>query len=348
MAWSELAEAEDAIRADVFDSAFFSANVEDCRLLADMRDFLAASADAEAGKTREAFVKTFQERLGGDITSTGGKITDISSTRRLELIFDTQTARLAGRLRMASVLAGASVAPYAELYRAEPRREPRDWPARWRACGGELYNGRMIAPIASDIWLRISAFGDPYPPFDFNSGMSVRSILSAEAEALGIKGTAATPPVDTTVEAQKEMVAAPTVDVADVRGMDDDSAKTLSEAVSTLGVVALLGGVLVRVGKSALSTGSEAHSVAVSATTAARVLSGQRIKAWTFSRALSAEECAVAAATVATPSSISARGTVADVRRTPNTGAQSILVRANLKEGVGDVFSVSLEGIAVA
>jgi hypothetical protein len=45
----------------------------------------------------------------------------------------------------------------------------------------------MLAPINGRIWKDISAFGNPYPPFDFNSGMSVRRIARARIESLELR-----------------------------------------------------------------------------------------------------------------------------------------------------------------
>ena len=50
----------------------------------------------------------------------------------------------------------------------------------------------MIALKSSPVWEAISAFGTPYPPFDFNSGMWVRDIDRLEAIDLGLMGEADT------------------------------------------------------------------------------------------------------------------------------------------------------------
>ena len=45
-----------------------------------------------------------------------------------------------------------------------------------------MAQGDMIAGVNNPIWARISRFGLPYPPFDFNSGMGVKLIPRKEAE----------------------------------------------------------------------------------------------------------------------------------------------------------------------
>jgi hypothetical protein len=83
--------------------------------------------------------------------------------------------------------------PCQEFYRAEERKEPRDWPTRWEEVGGDFYpgdadypEGRMIALKNDPIWEALSAFGLPYAPFDYNSGMDLRDIDREEAIELGI------------------------------------------------------------------------------------------------------------------------------------------------------------------
>jgi len=76
--------------------------------------------------------------------------------------------------------------PCQELLEDEVCNEPCNWPERWVQAGGKLYAGRMIARKDDPIWLAISRFNLPYPPFDFGSGMGVRDIDRSESESLGI------------------------------------------------------------------------------------------------------------------------------------------------------------------
>jgi hypothetical protein len=112
--------------------------------------------------------------------------------------------------------------PAQELVRISPRQVPRDWPRRWREAGGKLQeDGRMIALKTDGIWKRLSRFGNPYPPFDFRSGMGVEDIDRAEAEALGLLG-----PDDVlmpNVAEHEEMLA------ASMRGISPDLRKDLKQ-----------------------------------------------------------------------------------------------------------------------
>jgi hypothetical protein len=124
-----------------------------------------------------------------------GKITDLRTDERLNLTIKT-AVNLSfgyGRWRSKQVQVLLDEFPCQEFYRAFDREEHREWPQRWRDAGGQFFSGnggyseaRMIAVKNERIWEDISAFGEPYPPFDFNSGMSLRDISRAEAIALGL------------------------------------------------------------------------------------------------------------------------------------------------------------------
>ena len=60
-----------------------------------------------------------------------------------------------------------------------PRKKERGttyWQNRWKNAGGKFHGGRMIALKDDPVWTKLSAFGTPYPPFDWGSGMGVRDI----------------------------------------------------------------------------------------------------------------------------------------------------------------------------
>jgi hypothetical protein len=116
-----------------------------------------------------------------------GTIKDLRSDARLNLIIrmQVQFAHGFGQWRMRQTTSELWANPCQELYRAYARKEPRDWLTRWQDAGGELYDGRMIAPVNAMIWTDISAFGLPYPPFDFNSGMDLKPVSREEAIDLG-------------------------------------------------------------------------------------------------------------------------------------------------------------------
>ena len=173
--------------AAVRERAMFSAGVQNT-------DFLGRAAEAVnrivSGETNIATERTALRQLAESLD-----MREIASDARLNLILDTQTRMAAGygawiEGQHPSVL---DMWPCQEFYRAEERKEPRDWPDRWAAAGGLFYpgesdypEGRMIALKDDPIWVEISAFGYPYAPFDYNSGMDLEDVDHDEAVELGI------------------------------------------------------------------------------------------------------------------------------------------------------------------
>lgn len=146
-------------------------------------------------------LKQVLQALNYDPGSKAGSLQDLSSDARLNLVLkqNVESAQGYGNFLQGQAPGALDVFPAQELFRAEDREEPRDWPTRWMQAGGEIFTGgRMIALKSDPIWAAISAFGTPYPPFDYNSGMWVRDIDRGEAIALGLlePGEAAQPAVE--------------------------------------------------------------------------------------------------------------------------------------------------------
>jgi len=78
--------------------------------------------------------------------------------------------------------------PARELVKARNGEEPYDWKARWIESGGQLRRGRMIALKNDPVWLNISDFGHPHPPFAFGSGMDVVDVSRVDAVELQLTG----------------------------------------------------------------------------------------------------------------------------------------------------------------
>lgn len=188
---SGLSSAErERLGADVNESVFFSAKVSDARLLEQMRDYISRAARGESGYHRDDFIKRMKRALGLKPNQGGTRIDDITSFARLELIYEHNLRKINGRNQYLNAAKDADIAPARELYRSQERKVPRNWIRRWREAGGKFYgkNGeqRMIAPFFDAIWTKISRFGTPFPPFDFNSGMWVRPVSAREASELGV------------------------------------------------------------------------------------------------------------------------------------------------------------------
>ena len=116
-----------------------------------------------------------------------GTIKDLSSDARINLKLRTDVEMAQGYGHYVVGQKTLGTIPCQEFLRVARRKKPRlDWPARWRAAGGEFFGGRMIARKDSPVWKKLSRFGLPYAPFDFNSGMGLRDVRRTEAEALGV------------------------------------------------------------------------------------------------------------------------------------------------------------------
>ncbi len=184
--WQELSQG-------LRERAFFSAGVEKMNTLTTMQAKLQEALDLSSrdqGKAfmdRSRFVAEMRNALGAQ-PGDSGKLTDITSRKRLELIYDFQKE---DAVEYGSWIAGQDsdvldAFPCQELIRVESRDRERDWAKRWAAAGGRFYGGRMIARKDDPIWSKISRFGRPWPPFDFGSGMGVEDVSRDEAEALGV------------------------------------------------------------------------------------------------------------------------------------------------------------------
>ena len=124
-----------------------------------------------------------------------GGITDLTSDKRIELVIDTAVCLAFGYMqwKQRQVRSILDAFPAQEFYRAYPRKDSRNWPERWKAAGGRFFpgksfypEGRMIALNDDPIWEVISAFGLPFVPFDFFSGMDIRGVKRDEAMQLGL------------------------------------------------------------------------------------------------------------------------------------------------------------------
>lgn len=194
---AEIAKLAPAIR----ERAMFSAKVEDANLLAKTDRLINGIVSPSSAKgsvpgrqspfnavEARAELKRYLAASGYQPEKQGG-LQDLSSDTRLDLIIKTNAdmAHGAGQFIRQNDPEIIDDIPCLELVRDEERKEKRDWIGIWRSHGGKLYGGgRMIARKDDSIWAAISAFGNPYPPFDYNSGMGVESVFRDEAEKLGV------------------------------------------------------------------------------------------------------------------------------------------------------------------
>lgn len=177
------------IEPQILERSLFSARTTSAEYLQTVGDNL---DEILAGKTDFATSRLDLKKRLGEIgyapEGVGGGITDLSSDKRINLVLEMNTnfARGYGQWAQTQDEDVLDQFPCQELYRLEARKEPRDWLSRWRGAGGELFEGRMVAKVNDGIWTEISAFGIPYPPFDYNSGMWTRLVSRDEAIDLGM------------------------------------------------------------------------------------------------------------------------------------------------------------------
>lgn len=192
--WARTAEWAD-VPAQLRRRAFFSAGIEDARVLSEDRNAVemllqSASKDGKLYRRDTAIteLKALAEQRGLDTGTGNYDLTNPAAERRIALIVDTNRAQAQGYARFKRSSSGGALLafPALELVRVRNSKVKRDWTGRWNAAGGKLYNGRMIALKSDPIWTKLSRFGLPYPPFDFGSGMGTRDVGRRDALALGV------------------------------------------------------------------------------------------------------------------------------------------------------------------
>ncbi len=178
------------------DRAFFSAGVENARTLSVMREKLAQGLEQArpggTGMNGARFVADMRNLLGA-APGDSGSLTDLTSVRRLKLIWDFQDidahAFASHKASMDPDVMDAF--PALRLVRIETRRVPRDWYALWGAAGAKVnWEGASKLVMGAlrpwPFWAALSRFGRPWPPFDYGSGMGLEDVDRDEAEAIGL------------------------------------------------------------------------------------------------------------------------------------------------------------------
>jgi len=143
-----------------------------------------------------------------------GTIRDRSSVQGMEHIIDTNVAMARGWAARMEALDNV-LSPGQELYRQRDSRVKRNWAEKWEQAAravnwqGVARNGQMVALVTSPIWVELSAFKNPYPPFDYNSGMRVRPVDFEVCEELGLVSVEDMDSLDAEMQAQKRVLSHP-------------------------------------------------------------------------------------------------------------------------------------------
>lgn len=189
--WDIATHSSPATAAWVKERAFFMASVANAAHLQAFRDAAAAVAagtmsPGEARRHVRQLLKQARYKPAAGLEDT---VKDLTSEQRLKVSIDTNVALARGWAQHAQSMQNTE-RPAQELYRAGTSKKPRDWQTRWKQAAQGLVDvardGSMVALKTSPIWARLSRFGNPYPPFDFNSKMRVRSVSLERARQLGL------------------------------------------------------------------------------------------------------------------------------------------------------------------
>jgi hypothetical protein len=195
-----------AVPVGLRERAFFSARVENARFLQrgkdSLTDFLAGNRETLPNGevalklgSRQEFVKQMQsfsvaEGMGPLKPGDAGTIKDITSEKRLGLIFDTQTrqAQDYGYWLQGQDPDVLDEFPAQRFIRVIDVNEPRTEHA--------LFEDQVALKSDLDFWARINQdFGVPWGPWGWGCGHDVEDVDRAEAEQLGLlqPGQAAVP-----------------------------------------------------------------------------------------------------------------------------------------------------------
>jgi len=179
------------IQAGFRNRAFFSSRVAEVNILSAMRERVAKYAEGETDLSKIRMMIRDDLRRANYTPEPGQQDTihDLFSQARLDVIIKTNVAQARGYMQFAEGMSPGAFAafPAQEFTRIRHSRKPRqDWPQRWAKAGGKTYGGRMIALKDDPVWERLSVFGNPFPPFDWGSGMGVLDVDRKTAIQLGL------------------------------------------------------------------------------------------------------------------------------------------------------------------
>lgn len=193
------------VQTGLRDRAFFSSQVTQAKILYAMRHNVAelvkgGKSESEVRRDLREYLASIgydaDENLKPDEKSRRGTIKDLMTKARLDVMMKTNADQARGYAsHIRATTAGAILAfPAYELVRVERRKLQRNWDERWKSAAEEVgwegvaRNGAKIALKTSPIWMRLSRFGNPFPPFDFNSGMGVRDVKKSVCREIGLLG----------------------------------------------------------------------------------------------------------------------------------------------------------------
>ncbi len=198
-------------RKKVYPHALTSEQVDN--LSAEFREAAAWIVGVEEEYIIQSYYKVVQQILEGKLSSTEarrrvrsllteagyqadkpGSFSDLKDgTARQKLIIETNVQKAAGHAWQETVK-GSLAFPAQKLTRLGSRNQPRAWEARWRNAYQSLPADEKakacltpwVALTSGSIWSLLSRWGDPVPPYDYNSGMDVMPVDYSTCVQLGL------------------------------------------------------------------------------------------------------------------------------------------------------------------
>lgn len=182
-----------ALPADLSQRLFVMVGVSDRRILGRFRQGIEDLISGQKGQVEvEKELHMWLQSIGyippdGQI----GRFDDLSSLERInfELRHNRDMAR--GHAQWVRKQTAIRAFPCQRFVRISQRMEPRDWDVRWNEAKARtadvpgVHPTEKVALLNHPIWTELSRFRQPWPPFDFGSGMGVESVSRSEAKELG-------------------------------------------------------------------------------------------------------------------------------------------------------------------
>jgi len=178
------------VRREVRERSFFMAAVAKAEVLQVYQDTTRRVISGELSEQEAR--RALREGLAavGYLPRPGeeGSIKDLSTVRRQNVTLRTNRAMAYNKSAYDKQLRALKAYPAKRMVRLQNKMVPRDWPARWREQAGQpgVNASEMAALVLSPVWVTLSRFGNPYPPYDFGSGMGDEPVGKAQAEEWGL------------------------------------------------------------------------------------------------------------------------------------------------------------------
>lgn len=184
-----------SVPSEIRERAFFMSRVTDAEILQRFRDGAEDILEQRKGQvTVEKEIHMWlQDRGYEPPPGKDGGLEDLSSLDRINVVLRTNVSMARGHASWARKQTAIRAMPCQRLLRISKREEPRDWDAIWSEAKAELdlipgiHPTEKVALLNHPIWRKISRFDNPYPPFDFGSGMGVEGVSRSESKEMGFQ-----------------------------------------------------------------------------------------------------------------------------------------------------------------